>query len=261
MSLAGEKLYDHTAWVTGASSGIGAATALRLAEHGADVVIGARRIEKLRAVAEEIRAACPERKVTALPLDVNDAESVDAWVRQAEDEAGPCDILVNNAGLAAGTGSVVEADVADWELMLETNVRSVFLLTKRLLPGMIERGRGDIVMIASVAGSDPYPGGNVYCATKAAVQAFATSLRAEVLGKNIRVFTMDPGLVETEFSIVRLKDEDKAKGVYSGLTPLTGEDVADCVGFALTRPRHMCVDRMLILATAQAGTRAFHRES
>lgn len=259
MSLMGRRLDGEVAYITGASSGIGAACALRLVEHGASVVLGARREDRLA----EVAAACRERadgaKVVALPLDVNDDASVDAFLTTGKQRAGDCTILVNNAGGAKGTGKVADADLADWDWMLDTNVRSLFRLTHKVLPGMIERDHGDVVMVASVAGIEPYPGGSVYCAAKAAVQAFSSALRQEVLGRNIRVITLDPGLVETEFSVVRLGDVERAKKVYEGVTPLTADDVADCAAFALTRPRHMCLDRMLILATAQAGTRAIHR--
>lgn len=264
MSLMGRTLDGEVAYITGASSGIGAACALRLAELGASVVLGARRADRL----EEVAAACRERakdangaRVLALPLDVNDDGSVDAFLAEAETQVGPCTILVNNAGGAKGTGRVGEAKLEDWDWMLDTNVRSLFRLTHKVLPGMLARGRGDIVMVASVAGLEPYPGGSVYCAAKAAVHAFSSALRQETLGKDIRVITLDPGLVETEFSLVRLGDAEKAKKVYEGLTPLSADDVADCAAFALTRPRHMCVDHMLVLATAQAGTRAIHRQA
>lgn len=261
MSLQGESLRGRVAYVTGASSGIGAATALRLVEHGADVVLGARRLDLLEEVAQRCRAAAGVggARVAALSLDVNDEESVDHFLRTAEQSVGPCDVLVNNAGGAKGTGRVIDAEPSDWSWMIDTNATSLFRLTQKVVRQMQERGGGDVVMVASVAGLEPYPGGSVYCAVKAAVQAFAKALRQEVLGKNIRVVTLDPGLVETEFSLVRLGDPEKARQVYEGLTPLQADDVADCAVFAVTRPRHVCLDHLLVLATAQAGTRAIHR--
>jgi NADP-dependent 3-hydroxy acid dehydrogenase YdfG len=196
-----------------------------------------------------------------LPLDVNDDDSVVRYMSEAERRVGPCDILINNAGGAKGTGRVVDADISDWSWMIDTNATSLFRLTQKIVGQMQQRGGGDIVMVASVAGIEPYPGGSVYCAVKAAVQAFARALRQEVLGQNIRVMTLDPGLVETEFSLVRLGDAEKAAKVYEGLTPLQADDVADCAVFAVTRPRHVCLDHLLVLATAQAGTRAIHRDS
>jgi NADP-dependent 3-hydroxy acid dehydrogenase YdfG len=262
MSLLGQRLDDKTAFITGASSGIGAAIAERLCQHGAQVVLGARRLDKLDEVVHRIKKAVNGAKILALPLDVNDEESVDAWLERGAREMGPVDILVNNAGLAAGADPVVSAERRHWDAMLETNVRSVFLITQKVVTDMIERGGGDIAMIASVAGLSPYPGGSVYCASKAAVQAFAKSLRYETNDKNIRVLTFDPGMVETEFSVVRFDgDASKAEDVYQGVEPLTAGEVADCVAFGLTRPRHMCLDSMMIMATAQAGTRGVHRES
>lgn len=250
----------QTAYITGASSGIGAALAEKLGEAGAAVVLGARRLDRLQEVREKICRSSPHARVTLLPLDVNDAASVDAFLAEGAHLAGPPTIWVNNAGLALGNDPVEHADLTDWERMLDTNVRAVFRLTRQVLPGMLERGGGDIVMIASVAGVEPYAGGSVYCATKAALHAFSNALRQETLGRNLRVLTFDPGLVETEFSEVRFKgDAQRAKNPYSGISPLTAEDVAECVVFALTRPRHVSLDRMLILATAQAGTRLVHR--
>lgn len=261
MSVLGERLEGQVAYITGASAGIGAAVAHRLAEHGAAVVLGARRAERLGEVQRSIAARVPGARVTALPLDVNDEASVEAFLRSGAERAGPPTILVNNAGLALGADRVEDAELADWERMLDTNVRAVFRLTRMVVPGMLERGGGDVVMIASVAGVDPYPGGSVYCATKAALHAFASALRQETLGRNLRVLTFDPGLVETEFSVVRFKgDAARAQKPYEGIAPLTADDVADCVTFAVTRPRHVSLDRMLILATAQAGTKMVARE-
>ena len=255
----GRRLDDETAYVTGASSGIGASIARQLASRGARLFLGARRTERLDALASKIRGETKDARVDVGHVDVNDEASVDAWLA-AGARVAPCSILVNNAGLALGKQRVAEADVTLWDRMLETNARSVFHMTRKVLPGMLERGRGDVVFIASVAGSEPYAFGAGYCASKAAVQAFARALRADVHGKDIRVLTFDPGMVETEFSVVRFAgDTESAKQVYAGMQPLTPDDVADCVTFALTRPRHMSLDRMLILANDQLGTQAVHR--
>lgn len=254
------RLDDDVAFVTGASSGIGLAIAQELARAGAALALGARRRDRLEAAATRIRAEVPGARVFTHPLDVNDAASRAAWTAAAEKGAGPCSILVHNAGLALGRRSVAEEDLVEADCMLDTNVRSVIALTRALLPGMIARNRGDIVLIASVAGSEPYAMGAAYCASKAAVQAFGRALRAELLGKDLRVLTVDPGLVETEFSLVRFGGDEEAAGkVYSGMRPLTATDVAECVAFAVTRPRRVCLDRMLILATDQLGTQAVHR--
>lgn len=259
-SVRGEPLRGKVAYLTGASAGIGAALAWELAGAGVRLVLGARRSERLEALADEIRGRWAEADVTCLPLDVASDASMDDFVRAARERAGVPDILVNNAGLALGADAVEHASWHDWERMLDTNVRAVFRLTRLLLPDMLSSGGGDIVMVGSVAGVDPYAGGSVYCASKAAVQAFASALRQETLGQGVRVLTVDPGLVETEFSQVRFGgDAARARVPYQGLTPLSAQDVAECISFALSRPRHVSLDRMLVLATDQAGTRKFHR--
>lgn len=256
------RLDDDTAFITGASAGIGRATALKLAALGARVVLGARRKDRLDAVKAEVEAAVVGARVSALAVDVTDRAAVSAWLAAGEQAQGPCSILVDNAGLALGRAHVKDLTEADQDTMLDVNVRAAFDLVRKVVPGMIARGRGDIVLMASVAGSEPYAGGSIYCASKAALQAFARALRAELLGHDIRVLTLDPGLVETEFSLVRNKgDADAAKKPYEGLTPLSADDIADCAAFALSRPRHMSLDRMLILAQAQLGTQAFARKT
>ncbi len=254
------RLDDDVAYVTGASSGIGLAVALELARAGARLVLGARRVARLDAAAADIRGAVSGARVFTHQLDVNDAHSRAAWLAAAEAAAGPCSIVVHNAGLALGRRAVADEDLREADAMLDTNVRSVIALSRALLPGMIARNRGDVVLIGSVAGTEPYAMGAAYCASKAAVQAFGRALRAELLGKDVRVLTFDPGLVETEFSLVRFGgDRAAADRVYAGLRPLGAVDVAECVAFALTRPRHVSIDRMLILATDQLGTQAVHR--
>lgn len=260
MSLLGRNLDGEVAFISGASAGIGASIAVRLAESGATVVLGARRTAKLDAVKERILNAKADAKVVTLPLDVNDDKSVDAWLENGAKEAGEPTILVNNAGLAKGAAKIAEVSMEDVDLVLQTNVRAAMNLTRKVVPTMLKNGRGDVAMIASVAGIDAYPGGGVYCASKAALQMFAQVLRKETLGQGIRVFTFDPGMVETEFSSVRFDDQERAKTVYAGMTPLSGDDVADCVAFAVTRPLHMNVDRMLILATDQSSATTVHRK-
>lgn len=254
------RLDDDVAYLTGASSGIGLAIAHELALAGASLVLGARRLDRLQSAAEAVKKAVPGARVFTHALDVNDAASRAAWVAAAEAAAGPCSILVHNAGLALGRRSVAEEDLREADTMLDTNVRSVIALSRALLPGMIARNRGDVVLIASIAGNEPYAMGAAYCASKAAVQAFGRALRAELLGKDLRVLTFDPGMVETEFSLVRFRgDATAADKVYAGMRPLTAGDVAECVAFALTRPRHVSLDRMSILSTDQLGTQAVHR--
>jgi 3-hydroxy acid dehydrogenase / malonic semialdehyde reductase len=253
------RLDGETAYITGASAGIGEACALQLAQAGANVFLGARRVERLVDVKRRIEAAVPGAAVKVGTLDVTDDASVTDWLAQG-DAMGPCSILVNNAGLAVGRASVVDSKQADWDTMLDVNVRAAFSMVRRVLPTMMQRGHGDVVMMGSVAGSEPYGNGALYCATKAAVHAFSRALRAELLGSDVRVLCFDPGMVETEFSIVRTRgDAEAAKKVYAGMRPLTAEDVADCVVFALTRPRHVSLDRMLILSQDQLGTQTVHR--
>lgn len=238
-----------TAVVTGASSGIGAATAARLARTGWDVVIGARRTDRL----EEVAAATGAR---ALPLDVTDQASVDAFA----DQVGACRLLVNNAGGAIGLEPVAEADLADWQAMYDTNVLGVARVTKALLPELVASGAGHVVTIGSIAGLEPYPGGAGYNAAKHAVRAAMEVLRMELLGQPVRVTEIDPGMVETEFSVVRFRgDEARAARVYEGVEALTAEDVAECVGWAAELPDRVNVDRIVVKPRDQATAQLVHR--
>jgi NADP-dependent 3-hydroxy acid dehydrogenase YdfG len=239
----------RTAVVTGASSGIGAATARRLAGEGFDVVVGARRLDRLRQVAEPIGAR-------ALPLDVCDTASVEAFCA----EAGACDVLVNNAGGALGRDLVAEADEEQWRWMYEANVLGVMRMTRSLLPALVAGGDGHVVIVASIAALEPYPGGAGYNAAKFGVRAVAGVLRRELLGQPVRVTEIDPGMVETEFSLVRFEgDEATADAVYAGMTPLTADDVADCIAFAVTRPSHVNIDQLVVLPRDQATATMVHR--
>ena len=240
-----------TAVVTGASSGIGAATAARLAADGFSVVVGARRIERLRAVAEPIGAI-------ALPLDVTKPDSVAAFCAQVPG----CALLVNNAGGALGRDPIAESDDADWQAMYDSNVLGVLRMTRTLLPKLVASGDGHVVTIGSIAAHEPYPGGGGYNAAKFAVRAVMGVLRQELLGQPVRVTEIDPGMVETEFSVVRFGgDESQAAAVYDGMTPLSAEDVADCVAWAATRPSHVNIDQIVVLARDQAGATKVHRRS
>jgi NADP-dependent 3-hydroxy acid dehydrogenase YdfG len=241
----------RVAVVTGASSGIGAATAVRLAKEGFEVVLGARRVERL----EEVAAQCGGR---ALPLDVTDAESVAAFTAAVD----RVDVLVNNAGLASGLQPIAEIDESRVDTMWETNVVGLLRVTKILLPKLEATGAGHIVNLGSIAGFETYPGGAGYTATKHAVRAVSRTLRIELLGKPIRVTEIQPGLVETEFSLVRFDgDRDKAAKPYEGLTPLTGDDIADCIAWAVTRPAHVNIDELVVRPVAQASATDFARDS
>jgi NADP-dependent 3-hydroxy acid dehydrogenase YdfG len=246
-------LKGQVAAITGASSGIGAATARELASRGCRLVLGARRVERL----EELRKALPgDADVRIAPLDVTDPASCESFASFA----GPVDLLVNNAGLAKGNDKLVDAREEDWRSMIETNVVGVLRMTRLLLPAMIARGSGSVIFVGSVAGLEPYPGGTVYCATKAGVRSIAKALRHELLGKGVRVSTVEPGAVETEFSLVRFGgDEARAKAVYRGSEPLVAEDVAEAIGFLASRPPHVDVEELVLYPTAQAGTMAFYK--
>ena len=235
--------------VTGASSGIGAATARALAADGWDVVVGARRADRLATVAAEIGAA-------AHALDVTDPASVDAFVAAVPS----CRLLVNNAGGALGLAPVAEADDDHWRTMYETNVLGTVRMVRGLLPALEASGDGQVVTIGSIAGYEPYPGGAGYNAAKFAVRAVMGVLRQELLGRPVRVCEVDPGLVETEFSLVRFGgDADRAAAVYEGVEPLSADDVAECVRWVASRPSHVNIDQLVVLARDQAGARQVHR--
>jgi len=235
--------------VTGASSGIGAATARALAADGWSVVVGARRIDRLAALADEIGGR-------AHALDVTSADSVDRFAAAV----GDCRLLVNNAGGALGLGPVAEADDEQWRTMFETNVLGVVRVTRALLGALEASGDGQVVTIGSIAGHEPYPGGAGYNAAKFGVRAVMGVLRQELLGRPVRVCEIDPGMVETEFSLVRFGgDADRAAAVYRGVTPLSADDVAECVRWVAARPAHVNVDQLIVLARDQAGARQVHR--
>ncbi len=242
---------SKVAVVTGASSGIGAATARRLVAEGFDVVIGARRVDRLHEVAEPLGAR-------ALPLDVCDTASVEAFCAEVPE----CHVLVNNAGGARGLAPVAEADEEHWRWMYDANVLGVMRMTRALLPRLVASGDGHVVVIGSIAGHEPYPGGAGYNAAKFGVRAVVGVLRQELLGQPVRVTEIDPGLVDTEFSVVRFGgDHDRADAVYAGLDALSADDIADCVGWAVTRPSHVNIDQILVKPRDQASATTVHRRT
>jgi NADP-dependent 3-hydroxy acid dehydrogenase YdfG len=242
--------------VTGASSGIGAATARRLAAEGFAVVIGARRVERLEQLAAEIESAGGTVAVSA--LDVTDPDSVDAFCAAVDD----CNVLVNNAGGAFGLEPVAEADERRWAAMYETNVLGLLRVTRALLPKLIASGNGHVVNLGSVAGFEVYKGGAGYNAAKHAVRAITRVMRLELVAEPVRITEIDPGMVETEFSVVRFGgDKDKADKVYEGVTPLVADDIADCIAWAVTRPRHVNIDELVVRPRQQASACVVHRES
>lgn len=240
----------RTAVVTGASAGIGAATARALSDAGFHVVLGARRIDRLEAVASELAG-------TAHELDVTSEESVASFVRQIPE----CHVLVNNAGGAWGLETVADADAEHWRWMWETNVLGTLLVTKALLPKLIASGDGHVISVTSIAGYDVYDGGSGYASAKHAQSALHRTLRSEHFGQPLRFTEIVPGMVRTDFSLVRFDgDAERAEGVYRGIEPLTPEDVADVIRFAATRPPHVNLDQIVLKPRAQYNVSRTHRE-
>lgn len=241
--------------VTGASAGIGEATARALAKAGANLILLARRKERLDKLAGALSKEFSISVETA-SLDVTDREAVKAWADSVKE---PIAILLNNAGLARGTDKIQESKIDDWEAMIDTNVKGLLYLTRAILPGMIERKNGHIVNIGSVAGRWVYPGGAVYCASKFAVRALSEGLRLDLSGTPIRVTNIEPGMVETEFSEVRLQSSERAKAVYKNMTPLSAADIAESILWCLERPAHINIQELVIFPTDQAGVGVVHR--
>jgi NADP-dependent 3-hydroxy acid dehydrogenase YdfG len=238
-----------TVLVTGATAGFGEATAERFAQDGARLVVAGRRADRLEALARRLSARVP---VHVLPLDVRDRAAVEKAIASLPAEFAAVDVLVNNAGLALGLEPAHRASLDEWEQMIDTNNRGLVVVTRFVLPGMVERGRGHVVNVGSVAGTYPYPGGNVYGATKAFVHQFSLNLRADLLGSGVRVTCVEPGMADTEFSLVRLKDGEKAKAVYQGVSALTATDVADAIHWVVTRPAHVNVNVLELMPEQQA---------
>lgn len=240
----------RTAVITGASSGIGAATARALAADGWHTVLGARRLERLEALADEVGGE-------ALPLDVTDSRSVEEFVAEIES----CELLVNNAGGALGLEPVAESDEEKWRRMYETNVLGTMRMSRTLLPRLAESGEGHVVSITSIAAFETYRGGAGYTAAKHAQRAMLRTLRLELLGQPVRLTEVAPGMVETEFSLVRFGgDEEAARRVYEGMQPLSAEDVAECIRWATSLPQHVNVDEIVVRPRDQASATEVHRQ-
>lgn len=247
------------ALITGATSGIGEATALLLAKNNYNIIITGRREEKLNLLKKKITAET-NSKVFALNFDIRSLPENEAAVHSLPVEWQNIDVLINNAGLAAGFNSIQEGVIDDWERMIDTNIKGLLYITRLISPKMIERGSGHIINISSVAGKETYPLGNVYCATKHAVQSVTKGMRIDLLKHGIKVSSVSPGAVDTEFSLVRFNgDKDRAKQVYKGFTPLNAQDIADTILFMVTRPKHVNIDDVLIMPTDQAFSRDFNR--
>ncbi|MYB04726.1 MAG: SDR family NAD(P)-dependent oxidoreductase [Gemmatimonadetes bacterium] len=256
------RIRGKTAVVTGATAGIGEACARSLAAMGARVVLTARRSDRLAALAADIAA-----KTGAIPplvhtLDVRDRAAIDGFMAWLDDRDVAVDILVNNAGLARGLDTVQEGSHDDWDEMIDTNVKGLLNMTRAILPGMIERDSGHVLNLGSIAGHWVYPKGNVYCATKYAVRALTEGTNVDVVGTNVRVSSVDPGLAETEFSVVRFRgNEDRARDVYEGTAPLVAEDIADAVCYVLNTPPHVNVLHLVMMPTVQRSPYVLARES
>jgi NADP-dependent 3-hydroxy acid dehydrogenase YdfG len=248
-----------TALITGASSGIGAACARALAAHKVRLLLAARRGDRLTDLAAEL-LPLGAPAVRTLPLDVRDRDRTLSSLAGLPVEWSAIDILINNAGLGRGLDKLHEGNVKEWDEVIDTNVKGLLYVTRAVLPGMVERERGHIVNLGSVASRQSYPGGNIYCATKAAVRMLGECLKQDLLGSPVRVSTIEPGMVETEFSVVRFRgDASRAQKVYKGMTPMTPDDIADTVLFCLTRPRHVNISEVVLLATDQAAAATVHR--
>lgn len=253
-------LKGKIAFITGASSGIGAATALAFAAMGARLLLAARRAGKLADVASRALEQGAEA-VHSIDLDVRHRHAVQTAIDELPPDWSEIEILVNNAGLSRGLDKLYMGRIEDWEEMLDTNVKGMLYVSRAVVPGMVVRGRGHVVNMGSTAGELPYPGGSVYCASKAAVRSLNDGLRQDLLGTPVRVTSIEPGTVETDFSLVRFRgDTGRAAKVYGGITPLTPEDIADAILWAVTRPAHINIARVVLTSVHQANSLLFHRE-
>jgi 3-hydroxy acid dehydrogenase/malonic semialdehyde reductase len=251
---------NKIALITGASAGIGEACAIKLAENGFDLIIAGRREKNLEKLAKKIQES-NKTEILRLCLDVRNYQEVEKTINSLPEKWKNIDVLVNNAGLAVGVSPIEQGVVDDWDRMIDTNVKGLLYVTRCVSPLMAERKKGLIVNISSIAGREIYPGGNVYCGTKHAVEAITKGMRIDLLPHNIRVSTIAPGMVETEFSLVRFKgDENKADQVYNGFKPLKAEDIADSLLFIATRPEHVSINEILIMPSAQASARDVNRK-
>lgn len=255
------RIAGKLALVTGASAGIGLACARRFAADGAHVTLWARRLDRLEREAESLRRTHGVT-VAIAEVDVRDRGTVERATQALVSAGSVPDILLNNAGLAAGLDKLQEGDPEDWDRMIDTNVKGLLYVSRAILPHMIRLGRGHVVNLGSLAGHQTYPKGNVYSATKYAVRALTEGMHLDLVGTPIRVSSVDPGLVETEFSEVRFHgDVERAKAVYQGMKPLTAEDVAEVIGYVVNLPEHIDVLDLVLMPTAQRSTQVVHRET
>lgn len=247
-------------FITGASSGIGAACAKRFACEGARLILNGRNLERLSQVNEQIKRLYGVDTLL-LPFDVRDRNAAKSAIENIPPQWKNIDILVNNAGLVIGVDKEHEGDLDEWDIVIDTNIKSLLAMTRFVVPGMVERGRGQIINIGSIAGDAAYPGGSVYCATKAAVKSLTDGLRMDLVDTPLRVTLIKPGLVETNFSVVRFRgDKDKADNVYKGIRPLTGDDIAETVYFAASVPKYMQIAEMLVMPVHQASANVTYKK-
>jgi serine 3-dehydrogenase len=255
-----ELIKDKIVLITGSSSGFGEACARVFAEQGAKLILAARREERLKNLANELKAKY-RTEILTLKLDVRNNDDVQKAIEGLDENWKSIDVLVNNAGLSRGLDKLHEGKIQDWDEMIDTNVKGLLYMSRAVIPLMVKRNSGHIVNIGSIAGHEVYPNGNVYCATKHAVDAITKGMRLDLSGTEIRVTTIDPGLADTEFSIVRFRGDDtRAKNVYKGLEALNGDDVADAVLYAVTRRKNTVVAEIIIVPVCQTSTTTVHRK-
>jgi NADP-dependent 3-hydroxy acid dehydrogenase YdfG len=253
-----QRLKQKIIFITGASSGIGKACAEQFASAGAKVILTARRKARIEALAVQLQETY-KVDTLAVELDVQDKQAVKACINNLPKQWQAIDVLVNNAGLALSSDVFQEAEPDDWDVMIDTNIKGVLYVSRAVVSGMLERGRGHIINISSIAGYEHYHGGNVYCATKHALRAISKSMHIDLLGQNIRVSDVAPGLVATEFSEVRWNDKQRADEFYNSVTPLQPDDIADAVVYCASRPEHVDVSQMVVMPTSQAGANHVHK--
>ncbi len=255
------KLLNKTTFITGASAGIGLSCALKFAEQGSNLILLARRRDKLNQVADDIRKK-HSVKVHTSTVDVRNFQEIKDFIDNLPEEWKKIDILINNAGKALGLSKIYEADLADWEEMIDTNIKGLLYCSRLILPDMVARNEGFVINIGSLAGHEVYPAGNVYCGTKSFVRAVSKGMIIDLNGTNVRVTNIDPGLVETEFSEIRFHgDKERASMVYKGYQPLTGDDIAEIAVFAATRPMHVQIQEIFVTPTAQATATIVSKKS
>ena len=248
-------------FITGASSGIGEGCARKFASQGSDLILNARNVAKLEELKKELETKYGVR-VCLLPFDVRDRKAVSAALASLPEEWKNIDVLVNNAGLVIGVDKEFEGNLDEWDIMIDTNIKALLAITRMVVPGMVERSRGHIINIGSIAGDAAYPGGSVYCATKAAVKALSDGLRIDLVDTPLRVTNIKPGMVETNFTVVRYRgDKDAADAFYKGIRPLTGDDIAETVYYAASAPEHIQIAEVLVMPTYQAtGTISYRKK-